>query len=166
MQLSFRHSSYKATISQPSDDENLIHDFVVPDKPSNHPILKCVTSKIAIRPSLAADDSDFYNDEHDADEELTIFDEDDDEIIEFDEEYDEPMVFDEEDIASYENDEGPARSTILDEENTAPDPVLTVQDENPSNDGNNTTASTFFWHNPFFNEISRSYFQQCSYWNK
>ncbi len=163
MRISFRNSNYIATLSQPKTNQNIIDDLIQPNDllPSNHPILKYVTSKAIIRPSLAADDSNFYEAN---DEELTVFDGDDEELI-FDEEDDELTVFNEENITSDE-DENPARSTILDEESTAPDPVLTVQDENPTDDGNNTTVSTFFWHNPFFNEISRSYFQQCSYWNK
>ena len=176
MQLSFRHSNYRATLSQPNDDENLINDFVQPDNPlpSNHPILKCVTSKTIIRPALAADDSDFYGDEHDADEEFTIFEEDDDELAEFDgddeeliifdEENDEPTVLDEEDATSYENAEDPACSTIRNEESSTPDPVLTIQDDPPADHKNKATTSTFYWNNPY--KGSNTNYQKYSYWNK
>ena len=176
MQLSFRHSNYRATLSQPNADENLIQDFVQPDNPSpsNHPISKCVTSKTIIRPALAADDSDFYGDEHDADEEFTIFEEDDDELAEFDgddeelivffEENDEPTVLDEEDVTPHENDEDPACSTILNDENNPPDPVLTIQDEPPVDHKNKATTSTFYWNNPY--KGSSTNYQKYSYWNK
>jgi hypothetical protein len=159
MQISFRHSNYKATLSQPSDDENLIHDFVQPDNPlpSNHPISKCVTSKAIIRPAPAADDSDFYDDDYRDDEELTIFEEDDDELAEFDGDDEELIIFDEEDD----------ELTVLDgddEEDIAPDPGLTVQDETPTDD--ETGATVLNWQNPYPCGTSSSYFQQCSYWNK
>ena len=186
MQLSFRHSNYRATLSQPNADENLIQDFVQPDNPSpsNHPISKYVTSKTIIRPALAADDSNFYDDEYDADEELTIFDEDDDELYEFDgddeeltefdgddeefivfdEEDDELMVLDEEDVISYENDEDPACSTIPNEESSTPDTVITIRDEPPTDHENKATTSTLYWNNPY--KGSSTNYQKYSYWNK
>ena len=166
MQISFRHSNYKATLSQPSDDENLIHDFVQPDNPlpSNHPILKCVSSKPAIRPALAADDSNFYDDEHDADEELTIFEEDDNELAEFDGDDEELIVFDEEDVTPCENSENPACSTIPNEESSTPDSVITIQGEPPVDHKNKANTSTFYWNNPY--KGSSTNYQKYSYWNK
>lgn len=161
MEVLFRHSNYKATLRQPTTNQNVIDNIIERDVllPSNHPILKYFTSKAIIRPSLAADDSNFYEADN---EELTVFDGDDEELI-FDEEDDELTVFNEENITSDE-DENPARSTILDEESTAPDPILTVQDDNPTDDMNMATTSTFYWQNPY--KVSSSNFQQCSYWTK
>lgn len=165
MQISFRHSNYRATLSQPIDDENLIYDFVQHNPlPSNQPILKCVTSKPAIRPFLAADDSDFYDDEHDADEELTEFDIDDEELIVFDDENDEPTVLDEEDVTPYDNQEDPACSTIPNEESSIPDPVIIIQGEPPADHNNKATTSTFYRNNPY--KGSSINYQKYSYWTK
>ncbi|HHV17146.1 MAG TPA: hypothetical protein GXX58_11370 [Gelria sp.] len=167
MQISFRHSNYKATLSQPSDDENLIHDFVQPDNPlpSNHPISKCVTSKAIIRPAPAADDSDFYDDDYRDDEELTIFEEDDDELAEFDGDDEELIVFDEEDNEpTVFDDEDPACSTIPNPESSTPDPVITIQGEPPADDKNKATTSTFYRNNSY--EGSNINYQKYSYWNK
>ena len=155
MQISMRHSNYRAILSRSSDDENLIHDFVQPDNPlpSNHSISKCVTSKTIIRPALAPDDSD-YDDEHDADEELIVFDE----------ENDEPTVLDEEDVTPYDNEEDPACSTIPNEESSTPDTVITIRDEPPTDHENKATTSTFYWNNPY--KGSSTNFQKYSYWNK
>lgn len=196
MQLSFRHSNYKATLSQNSNDENLIYDFVQPNNPlpSNDPILRCVTSKIIIRPALAADDNNFYGDDYRANEELTEFDRDDEdltlfeedeeeltefdgyddeltefdiddeELIVFDEENDEPTVFDEEDVTPYENAEDDACSTIPNEESSTPDPVITIQGEPPADHKHKATTSTFYWNNPY--KGSSTNYQKYSYWNK
>lgn len=183
MQVSFRHSNYRATLKHPSTNNKLIDDlFEAKDLlPSNLPILKCASCKAIIRPSLV-DDSNFHNDDFPDEEEHADFDGDDDELTEFDgddeehaefdgndeelvffdEENDELTVFDGENITSYENDADPGGSTILDEERSAPDLLLTVPANNPSDNVNRST-STFYWQNPF---LSQSFFQKCSYWTK
>jgi hypothetical protein len=89
---------------------------------------------------------------------------DDDELIVFDEENDEPTVLDEEDVTPYDNEEDPACSTILNEESSTPDPVITIQDEPPADHENKATTSTFYWNNPY--KGSSTNFQKYSYWNK
>lgn len=205
MQLSFRNYNYKATLSQPTTNQHVIANPIEPNNllTSNHPILKCFTSKAIIRPSFGEDgnyDDDYRNNEELTasdrdDEELTIFDEDDEELTEFVEDSEaftefvedseEFIIFNEEDFTPFENTENPACSTVLNGENTAPDPVLThdgtargpfpkqentaldpvltSHDEPATDDDNRSTTATFCGQNP--DKVSSSC-QQCSYWAK